>query len=262
VKYRALAAAPVLLVALSLIVWGLSPAGMRSSVLVAAVETAKVLAFVGCVVGARAFEAGDYLRRAWLLLAACTLLLFARDAVALTNGAAAAQGALAIAGNGCSVAGTWMLARAWTVAGLDEADAPAGRTVVRAAAVALAILVMGGPLVGDLGAVVRGDLFAVVPLASDVADAIVLALLAPLLQTTLALQGGVLRWPWALLTGGNLLWLVFDAVYGFIGIWHLAPGDSRIATDALRVLATLFTFSAGVAQRWAVLPVLGREPAS
>ena len=261
-KYRALAAAPILLVALSLTVWALSPAAMRSSVLAGAVETAKLLAFVGCVVAARAFEAGDYLRRAWLLLAACTLLLFARDVVALAGGAAALQGTLAIVGNGCSVAGTWMLARAWTVAGLDEADAPAGRTAVRVGAVALAILVTGGPLVGDLGALARGDLLAVVPLASDIADAVVLALLAPLLQTTLALQGGVLRWPWALLTGGNVLWLVFDAVYGFIGIWHVDPGASRIATEALRVLATLFTFSAGLAQRWAVLPVLGREAAS
>jgi hypothetical protein len=261
-RYRALATAPVLLVVLSLTVWGLSPAAMRSSVLAGAVEIAKVLAFFGCVVAARAFEPGDYLRRAWLLLAACTLLLFARDVVALTSGAPAAQGALAIAGNGCSVAGTWMLARAWNVAGLDEGEAPAGRTLAQAVAVGVAVLVMGGPLVGDLGALVRGDVFAVVPLASDVADAFVLALLAPLLRTTLALQGGVLRWPWALLTGGNLLWLVFDAVYGFIALGHVDPGHGQIATEALRVLATLYTFSAGLAQSWAVVPIVAPEAAS
>lgn len=254
-KYRILAAAPVALVAASLAIWVLSPPDLRSTILVWAVETAKVLALVGCLLAARAFEPGDYLRTAWLLLAACTVLLFGRDVVALVGGPAAVQGALALAGNGSSVAGTWMLARAWAVAGLDEDDAPAGRMGLLAGAVALALLVTGWPLAGDLRALARGDVFAVVPLASDVADTVVLALLAPLLQTTLALRGGVLRWPWALLTGGNLLWLVFDAVYGVIAVWHVDPGHGRIVTEALRVLATMYTFSAGLAQRWAVAPI-------
>ncbi|HEX3344317.1 MAG TPA: hypothetical protein VHS09_07075, partial [Polyangiaceae bacterium] len=204
-KYRTLAAAPVVLVALTLVAWTVAPAEARPSVLAAAVASAKVLALVGCGAAAWTFEPGDYLRRAWLLLAAGTLFLFARDAVALAAGPVVAEGALATAGNACSVAGTWLLARAWTMAGLDEGDTPTGKWPLRTAAIAVSLLVTGWPLVGDLGALARGDAFAVVPLVSDVADTVVLALLAPLLRTTLALQGGVLRWPWALLTGGNVL---------------------------------------------------------
>jgi hypothetical protein len=251
-KYRTLVAAPAVLVAVALAAWAAAPVELRPSVLAGAVESAKVLALVGCGVAAWTFEAGDYLRRAWLLLAACTLFLFGRDVVALAGGPVLAQGLLATAGNGCSVAGTWVLARAWTVAGLDEGDAPTGKWPLRTGAVAVALLVTGWPLVGDLGALARGEAFAVVPLVSDVADTVVLALLAPLLRTTLALQGGVLRWPWALMTAGNLLWLVFDALYGVLGLLHVDPSRTRVATEALRVVATLFTFSAGVAQRKAV----------
>jgi len=251
-KYRTLAAAPVVLVVIALAAWGVAPAETRPSVLAAAVESAKVLALFGCVVAAWTFEPGDYLRRAWLLLAACTLLLFGRDVVALAGGPVLAQGVLATAGNACSVAGTWVLARAWTVAGLDEGDTPTGKWPLRTGAIALALLVTGWPLVGDLGALARGDAFAVVPLVSDVADTVVLALLAPLLRTTLALEGGVLRWPWALMTVGNLLWLVFDALYGVLGLLHVDPSRTHVVTEALRVVATLYTFSAGLAQRRAI----------
>jgi hypothetical protein len=254
VKYRALATLPLVLVALALAGLALVPPALTPSILTGTVEAAKVLAIVGCVLAALAFEAGDYLRRAWLLLGVCTVLLLGRDGVALAGGSAALQGAFALAGNGCSVAGTWMLARAWAVSGLDEGETPAGRVFILAGAAGLAVLVTGAPLVGDVAALTRGDVFAFVPLASDVADAIVLVLLAPLLQTTLALRGGVLRWPWAMLTCNNLLWLVFDAVYGFGGVWHIDPGHRHVVTEALRALATAYTFSAGLAQRWAVAP--------
>jgi hypothetical protein len=250
--YRSLAVAPVVLVALALAAWGIAPAEARPTVLVAAVEAAKVLALAGCAVAAWTFEPGEYLRRAWVLVGAGTLLLFGRDVVALAGGSVLAQGVLATAGNGFGVAGTWILARVWTVSGLDEGDAPTGKWPLRTGAVALAVLVTGWPLVGDLGALARGDAFAVVPLASDVADTVVLALLAPLLRTTLALQGGVLRWPWALLTVSNLLWLVFDAVYGVLGLLHVEPSRAHVATEALRVIATMYLFSAGFAQRKAV----------
>ena len=156
-KYRSLAAAPLVLVAVALAVWWMVPVGSRSTVLAAAVESAKVLALVGCLAAALAFEPEDYLRRAWLLLAACALLLLGRDVVALAGGPVIAQGVLATAGNGCSVVGTWILARAWTVAGLDESDALAGKWPLRAGAITVSLLVTGWPLAGHLGAMARGD---------------------------------------------------------------------------------------------------------
>jgi len=150
------------------------------------------------------------------------------------------------------------------VAGLDEGEPAPGRVALQAAACGVAVLVTGAPLLGDLDALLHGEVFALVPLVSDVADAIVLVLLAPLLQTTVALRGGVLRWPWAMLTLNNVLWLVFDAAYGFGGVWHIDSDRRRLVMEALRTLATAYTFSAGLAQRWAVAPAppLERQPAS
>jgi hypothetical protein len=251
-KFRTLAVAPLILVAIVLGAWTIAPADAGTWVLAVSVESSKVLAIVGCVVAARTFEPGDYLRRAWLLLAACTVGLFGRDLVALMGGSAAAQGVLATAGNASSVAGTWILARAWSVSGLEAHDVPARRWALQVAAVAIALLVTGWPLFGDLRALAQGDVLAVAPLVSDVADTFVLALLAPLLRTTLALEGGVLRWPWALLTLGNLLWLTFDALYGLMALLHVEPARAHVALEALRVLATLYACSAGFAQRRAV----------
>jgi hypothetical protein len=264
VRFRGLLFVPVVLVGAVMLAWALLPVGLRPSILTGGVETAKALAILGCVLASLAFDAGDYLRRAWLLLAVCTVFLLARDVVALAGGPAAAQGFLALAGNGCSVGGTWVLARAWAVSGLDEGEPPAGRVAVQAAACGVAVLVTGAPLLGDLDALLHGEVFALVPLVSDVADAIILVLLAPLLQTTLALRGGVLRWPWAMLTLNNVLWLVFDAAYGFGGVLHVASDRRHLIMEALRTLATAYTFSAGLAQRWAVAPpvALERQPAS
>jgi hypothetical protein len=251
-SYRTLAVAPLVLVAVVLGVWGIAPPGASSWVLTVSVESSKVLGIVGGVIAARTFEPGDYLRRAWLLIAACTVGLFGRDVLALMGGSAAAQGVFATAGNASSVAGTWMLARAWSVSGLEAEDVPTRRWALQAVAVAVALLVTGWPLVGDLNALAHGDVLAVAPLVSDVADTIVLALLAPLLRTTLAFEGGVLRWPWALLTLGNLLWLTFDALYGLMALLHVEPARAHVALEALRVLATLYACSAGLAQRRAV----------
>ena len=98
-------------------------------------------------------------------------------------------------------------------------------------------------------ALVAGDVSAVVPLSSDVADALVIVLLAPLARTALALRGGVLLWPWAFLTANGLLWLVFDATYGGLSVAHVDAARAHVLLESLRTLATLYGFAAGFAQR-------------
>ncbi len=69
-RYWTLAALPLALLAAMLLVWSFVPADARPAVLAGSVASAKVLAIVGCMAAAWAFDPGDYLRRAWLLLAA------------------------------------------------------------------------------------------------------------------------------------------------------------------------------------------------
>lgn len=78
--------------------------------------------------------------------------------------------------------------------------------------------------------------------ASDLGDTISVALLAPVLQTALALGGGLLRWPWSFLAASGMSWLLYDAT----------ASESHLASEIFRALACMFLFSVAVAQRRAI----------
>lgn len=252
---------PPVFAALFVVIALLAGTGLLSTVVRVENESGKVLAAAGCLAAAYAFESGDYMRRAWLYSAGCLLLLLTRDVTNIPAvGAAVAgahldivQGALVVLANASSVVGTWLLARAWTVSGLEEA--PAGpRWALRGGGVAIALLVTGWPLWVDASKLFSGDLAAIPWVGSDLGDTLSFALVAPVLQTALALRGGALLWPWALLTAGGFCWILYDAGWGFSEILHV-DGDARvrIANESLRALACTLIGSAGAAQRAVVL---------
>lgn len=224
-------------------------------------ETGKVLAAAGCLAAAYAFDPGDYMRKAWLYTGGCLLLLLLRDVTIIpaVGGALAStqldvfQGALVVLANASSVVGTWLLARAWTVSGLEEA--PAGpRWALRGGGIAVSLLVTGYPLWVDAAKLFSGDLAAIPWVGSDLGDTISFALVAPVLQTALALRGGALLWPWALVTGGGFCWILYDAGWGFSEVLRV-DGDPRvrIAVESMRALACTYIAAAGWAQRVVVL---------
>jgi hypothetical protein len=255
-KYRSLALFPVVL-ALILAAAALA-LGDRLPTLVVQNEAGKVLALVGCAAAALAFERGDYLRRAWLAIGTCYLLLLVNDGLGAsdaTAGMGLVRGIVVTVANASSVVGTWMLAHAWSVAGLDEEDDDRRRRhAMLAGAIVLALAITGWPLVNDVRNLASGHLEATVSIASDLGDAIVLALVAPVMHTALAMRGGLLRWPWGLLTVSGLAWLAYDASSGVIDALKIGPGVALVASEALRVLANGYVFGAGVAQRMAVAP--------
>ncbi|HEX5226003.1 MAG TPA: hypothetical protein VFW29_12820, partial [Solirubrobacteraceae bacterium] len=162
-------------------------------------------------------------------------------------------GALVVLANASSVFGTWLLARAWTVSGLEEA--PAGpRWALRGAGIAVSLLVTGWPLWVDASKLFAGDLRAIPWVGSDLGDTLSFALVAPVLQTALALRGGALLWPWALLTAGGFCWILYDAGWGFGELLHVeADPRVRIAVESMRALACTFIACAGAAQRAVVV---------
>ena len=242
----------------------LAAGGAFAAVLAAENEVGKLLAMIGGFSAALAFERGDYLRRAWFYTGLCYLFLLLGDVATMPLFAAHVSehqlelvaGACAVLGNATSVLGTWMLAHAWNVAGLDEADdaARARGRLLFAAAVVVALAITGWPFVHDVRALAAGDLGASVNIASDLGDTICLALVAPVLRTALALRGGTLRWPWGLLTLSGVAWLAYDAASGVVELLHVEKARWLILTEALRGLACAFMFSAGMAQRIAVAP--------
>ena len=256
-KYRTLAVLPWV-VAIAFACAALALGDRQSTVLALQNEAGKALALVGCFAAALAFERGDYLRLAWLLLGGCYLLLLVNDGLGVsdaTAGMSLARGVVVTVANASSVAGTWMLARAWIVAGLDEEDeSRRRRRMMFAGTAVLALAITGWYLVHDLRALLGGNMDASVSIASDLGDCVVLALVAPVLHTALAMRGGLLRWPWGLLTASGVAWLVYDATSGTIDALHVGPGLALVASEGLRLVANGYVFGAGVAQRMAVAP--------
>ncbi|HEX3344747.1 MAG TPA: hypothetical protein VHS09_09255 [Polyangiaceae bacterium] len=263
-KYRSLAAFPLgFAAAFAAVALFSGPDGL-APVLAVENEAGKVLALVGCFAAARAFEEGDYLRRAWFYSGLCYLLLVLGDVAGMpflathlsAHEVDLVAGSFAVLGNATSVLGTWMLARAWTVAGLEEDDdaSRARGRLLFAAAVVVSLAITGWPLVHDAGALAAGDMGAAVNIASDLGDTICLALVAPVMQTALAMRGGTLRWPWGLLTSSGIAWIAYDAASGVVEALHVEQARWLIVTEAIRGLACAFFFAAGLAQRKAVTP--------
>jgi hypothetical protein len=234
--------------------------GAAGGVLVVEIEMGHVLGLAGALVAALTFERGDYPRRAWLLGAACFGLLLVADAGTVPAVAEAvgprtdlARGLVSMVANVAWVAQMAMLARVWSVAGLDEDATVASRRGWLVGAALAAIAIEGGPFVHDVRALLGGNGHALIAIADELGASVGLALLAPVMRTALTMSGGLLRWPWGLLTASGLGWALLDAVTA--GGDAMGAGGVRfhIATEAIRALACGAYCAAGLAHRRAVV---------
>ena len=254
------------LYALALLVVG---EAARAEVMRAGIEVSKAMALGGALGAALTFQRGDHMRRAWLLVAVCSALLLTRDALLIPTLAELdpvlvpwIRSALALVANVCAVIGFWLLANAWSIAGVELPGSRLSRRSLVIAAVVIALVVVGPTTWLRLQEVLAGNPRAVARVASGVADSIQLALLAPVLLTAAALRGGLLSWIFGFLAAGQFAWLFYDALSAY-GELVLAGGSGMLAaTEAFRILANSFTLAAGMAQRSVVLAARGGEPPS
>jgi hypothetical protein len=257
--YRRLAALPFVLVALSALVVLLAPSTAREAATRVEVDVSKLLAFAGLVAAARAFDRGDYLRRAWGAWAASYACFLLRDAVvsqaAHFPGALidTSRGALVLVGNVLVVAGAWMLARAWRVAGMQHPGTSRDRVAVQLAAVLATAAFVGPIFVVDVRSLLAGQTAHVDVLASDLGDLLTLPIVAPVALTAVAVRAGTLRWPWTLLTSSLLAWLLYDAIYAVPCYFPVNERDWHLGSEQFHVLAGALACAAGLAQRRAVL---------
>ena len=75
-------------------------------------------------------------------------------------------------------------------------------------------------------------------------------MLAPILLTAVALRGGLLMWPWGLVTASLAAWLCYDATIGLGPHLGLAADTQAVIANSFRMLATFLNLSAGLAQRF------------
>lgn len=212
----------------------------------------RVLGIAGCAAAVSCFERGDHLRRAWLWLAAGTVVILIRDLLRLVpefqpaSASLAAQAvvsALGVGSNLCQLTGVWMLSRSWKMASITLPGGRSGFLGVGAVTAALAVLVAGPGALESGRALAGGDLGALVLFVSAVVDIVALCLVAPLLLTAVSLRGGLFVWPWALVTASRLSWLLYDAA---VAAEPLRSGFPL--SDVFRGLGMNYLFAAGLAQ--------------
>ena len=220
-------------------------------------ELATSVALLGGLAAAFAFDRGEYLRRAWLFVAAAIVLAWSTAYLSPLGFEAMGETPLLVlravlvsAGNLSMIVGVYMLARTWKVAGLTLPGRALGKVAVVAATILLAFGLAGPGIVTFGGRLLGGDLTAAAGAASAFGDMVTLILIGPLLLTALALRGGLFVWPWALLTTSCVAWLFYDSFYTIGPMLGLSQEAARIGYETCRALGCTFGAAAGLAQRF------------
>lgn len=216
-------------------------------------------AATGTLLAAATFAPGEAMRPGWLLLSASYLVLLPARLItgaamgglgeATAARAPALVSALSVLSGALGLVGFLALARAWNAAGLDLTTR-ASRVALRLAALAVALALAGADLVERFPAAAAGDPVAVTDVLTDLLDGALFVVAAPVLRAALALGGGLVAWPWGLLTLSLLAWLGFDAAVVWGDALSLAPRTGRVVEESMRTLGACAAFSAGMAQRW------------
>jgi hypothetical protein len=220
----------------------------------------KLLAAAGCFVAASRYRRREYMGIAWQVIAMDYFLLFVKDllfgrAVHLPGidpdtAESLRVGFVTLANIGGSI-GCIMLARVWHVAGIALPGSRRLQFAAMVVGVAIAIAIVGWGTWQDLHNL-RNDKEAMVAVASNLGDIVSFSAIAPILLTAIAMRGGALAWPWALVTLSNICWLLYDMSWSFERQWALSEYNLRIIAEFFRAQGCAMALSAGLAQRWAI----------
>jgi len=216
----------------------------------------RVLALAGCLWAVSVFKRGDELRWAWGWLAVNTALVLTRDVLMASSLPPAGTltwltPGLVVASNVVLPIGIWILVRSWKHAALDMMGKSSWAVTL---GVVLLALVVGGPavleygralLAIDDGGLLVGNGEALPHFVSAVADTLCFCLLGQLLLAAIELRGGLLFWPWALLTACLFSWMLFDVSSALEESLHFQGPPLH---EVFRGLAENLLCAAGVAQ--------------
>jgi hypothetical protein len=232
------------------------------------IETVKILGLTGSIIAALSFDRGEHLRRAWLLNGSCYGFLLLRDllfGVWLVRDSGQPsqylEALFVLVANAGAVTGVWMLARTWKVAGIALPWSPLRREVVRWLGIVVGFAIAGPSLWFSINGAMKGEVRAIVFAVSSAGDIFSLALIVPVLLTTLALRGGLLSWPWGLMTASQFGWLFYDAMGTMRLFVQMEPTTATMWSEIFRAYACIYCFVAGIAQRAVSVPDTAPAPA-
>lgn len=213
-----------------------------------AVTRTTLVAMVAVAAGLAAHRFGwwsEYVGRAWTLFFIEYAVLTVSEI--LRRGfpdAVLANQICVVVANVAGIGAYVLMARSLAAAGLDFGTSRAGKVLVTAIAVVLAVALCYAPIVSGLQSLQSGE-----PrpgdLVSPLADVITFALVAPLLLTSFALRGGQLFWIFALLTTGTIGWMVNQGAGTLVGL--AGGGDAAIRSGRMTGFAMACVFIAAAA---------------
>jgi hypothetical protein len=245
----------------ALIMLALDAGGTQDVALKVEVEMVKTFALAGALTAASAFDRGDYLRRAWRVYGFCYVFLLLRDLLfgvwldRYSGGLSQyLEPVLVILANSCGVIGVWMLSRTSQVAGIALPGSKQRQLVARVLGVLVGLAIAGPTIYLEIGHALEGKVLPIVLVVSGIADVISLALIVPVMLTALALRGGLLLWPWGLLTASALSWLLYDFTGLLRHLVHIEPTAATMWREIFRAMACTFVLSTGIAQRMISAP--------
>ena len=252
-------AIPILIAVAYVVLQALFPVGStaRAHFYVGEISAMKLFAAIGCIAAATRYRGLEYTAVAWWLLGVDYFLLFAKDMlfgriVHLAGAESSTSRTIfVVIANLSAAVGSVMLARVWHVAGIAL---PGSRTSQRALlgfAIVVAIAIVGIGTWNDFHRL-HTDSEAVVGIASSIGDVVCFSVIAPLLLTALAMRGGALFWPWALITASNVAWLLYDVTWGFQRQLHFDEATLKTIAELWRALGCSLAAVAGLAQRQAM----------
>ena len=225
------------------------------------IATMKLLGAAGCFIAASRYRRREYMGIAWYLIGIDYFLLFAKDLLfgkiihlpgLDVETAATLRVIFVIIGNVGSAIGCMMLARVWHVAGIALPGSRRLQYAAMAVGITFAVALVGWGTWHDIGQLRAGDKDAYVAIASNLGDIVSFSAIAPILLTAIAMRGGALAWPWALVTLSNMGWLLYDMSWSFERQWALSEHTLRIVAEFFRGQGCIMAFAAGLAQRWAI----------
>jgi hypothetical protein len=212
----------------------------------------------GTLLAASAFDRGEPMRPAWLLLSVSYLVLIPQrfyngpKAAGLYEAAVPSAWASSFASTVSgvlAVAGFLLLSSAWRSSGLDQSSRMR-RVGMQLTAFAIAGVLAGPDVVDQLPAAFHGDIGAAGNVLTDLLDVALFIVAVPVLRAALGLGGGLVAWPWIILTASLAAWLGYDATDSYAGAAGLDPRTVRIIEEVCRTLGAALAGAAGVAQRW------------
>jgi hypothetical protein len=255
----ALLAIPVFIVVAFLLAQSFVPEAARLRFWGYEVPVMKALAASGLFLAASRYRRGEYMGVAWALCGLCYFLLMAKDLLfgrvfhfaGLPDASAATMRTVFVAiANISGATGAIMLARVWRVAGIALPGSRASQTGAFIVSFIVAVAIIGWGILHELQTAVHGEREAITVIASNLGDVVSFIVIAPLMLTAIAMRGGALAWPWALITASNVCWLLYDMSWMFER--QLGEATLRSVEEFWRAAACALAVATGMAQRWAI----------